>query len=237
MPSAMRACTPIEPTTIAVAMILNTVPSLSRNWPRILWNFATCPFCSRTPKTIPVTRPSTSLSGPSNMVAALLSVDEESRCDPNGENERGEHPTGKRELQCTTDRVAARAALRDACAQHHDESAHKRAKVAHERLVPKAPAPPRRHSFLRAITGELRTEICAEKDAHNEHPFPINFRCFIVLRLLGEIGIALRELRRGGLLRQRGSVLKGRGDPDRPVGRREGEPAQYADPDADEGGE
>src|ERR1035437_3148165 len=92
-------------------MILNTLQSLSRNWPRILWNFATCPFCSRTPKTIPVTRPSTSLSGSSNMVAALLSVDEESRCDPNGENERGEHPTGKRELQYTIDRVAARASL------------------------------------------------------------------------------------------------------------------------------
>ena len=89
---------------------------------------------------------------------------------------------------------------------------------------------------MRVINGELRTEMRAEKDAHNEHPFPINFRRFIVLRLLGEIRIALRELRRGGLLRQRGSVLKGRGDPDRPVGRRKGEPAQYADPGADEVG-
>src|ERR1039458_778997 len=224
MPSATSAWTPIVPTPIAVAMILMTVQSLSRNWPRIFWNFATCPFCSRRPKTMPVTRPSPNLSGSSNMATALLSVDKECRRDPHRENERGEHPTGERELQHAADRVAARASLRDACAQHHYEPAHKRAEVAHGRLVPKPPAPQRRHSFRGAIIGELRTEIRAEKDADNEHPFPIDLRRFVVLRLLGEIGIVLRELWRGGLLHQRSGVFKGRRDADRPVGCSKSEP-------------
>src|SRR5450756_3129576 len=106
IPSATSVWTPIVRTTIAVAMILKTVQSLSRNWPRIFWNFATCPFCSTGPKAIPVMRPSPNLSGSSNMATALLSVDEECRRDPHRENERGEHPTGERELQHAADPVS-----------------------------------------------------------------------------------------------------------------------------------
>src|SRR5688572_23498887 len=108
---------------MAVVMTLTTVQSLSRSWPRMAWYFATWPFCSRKPKTIPVSNPRINWAGDSNMTPALRPVQEKRRRGRYEEGEHDEHPTGDGQLQGAADAVATGASPRQARAEHHDRAA------------------------------------------------------------------------------------------------------------------
>src|SRR5688572_25664533 len=107
-----------------VLIILNTVQSLSRSCPRIVWYFATRPFCSRNPKQIPVIIPRARLKGDStsNMVAALLAKDQKRRRDRDEEGEADERPALHGELQGAANAMPTRAAAGDPGAKDHDSS-------------------------------------------------------------------------------------------------------------------
>ena len=74
----------------------------------------------------------------------------------------------------------------------------------------------------------------AEKDANDEHPFPIDLGRFVLFCLLGEIRISLRESRRDLFLGKRGGVFEGCGDADLSIGGRKGKPTQHADSHANQ---
>ena len=84
------------------------------------------------------------------------------------------------------------------------------------------------------ITRHLRAGIGADEHAEDEHPFPVDLRRLVLLRLRFEV--RLRDLRGGGLLGERGAVFKGRGDADGLVGGGKGQPAQHANAGADDVG-
>src|SRR5689334_1309806 len=102
-------------------MTLATVQSFRMNWPTMTGNFATRPFCNRTPKTTPVTRPSRRRSGESNMARSLPPVEGQRGDDRGGEEDGGEHQTRHGQLQVVADAVAAGAARGEPRPEHHQQ--------------------------------------------------------------------------------------------------------------------
>src|SRR5687767_11784580 len=168
----------MAPVRMAVSMILNTVQSFRRSWPRMVWYLATPPFCSRKPKAIPVSRPSASCSGDSNsnMVAPLLAEDQEGRRNRRSEGEHDERPALRRELQAAADAVSAGAAAGDAGAEDHDGAAEEGGGEALRLAWAETPVPQRRYGDSRAVAGEPSAERRPDEDTDEQHEVPAEFR-------------------------------------------------------------
>src|SRR5687767_6255974 len=114
---------PTDPTTTAVAMTLTTIQFLKRSWPRIVWYFAACPFCSRNPNTKPVRRPRNSCSVDSNMISPFPAEQQKGRRCGHSESDRHKDLALNRQLQVAADAVPAGASPRDPRPEDHDGSA------------------------------------------------------------------------------------------------------------------